>query len=259
MKKVLNNPDMPVGRLIKIKDFLPPPETWEKFVKKSLKKEKGDTHKKTIPIIHIIGLPGAGKTTLTQRLSKTLRVPIFRIGCYRARFSMTPIGEADAWTALFRGLSRRRWKNCIFETTGLNSRESFLRIALPFERMFTIKLEASRKTLARRIQKKKKKDHGCQWLYGTEYRDKYEFVRKLFNCFRKIPADCYIDTDRLTKAAVYKRAIREIRFMSGALTCHEEKVVARGEKQYVKGKGINWRKVKRGTTKSKGSDRNSRN
>jgi hypothetical protein len=83
-----------------------------------------------IPIIHIIGLPGSGKTTLAQKLSKKLKVPIFCIGYYRTRFPKTPIGEADAWLALFRKLSRSRWKNCILETTGLNSREGFLKTAL---------------------------------------------------------------------------------------------------------------------------------
>lgn len=157
---------------------------------------------KSIPIIHIIGFPGAGKTTLSQRLSKVLKVPILRIGQYRARFPKTPIGEADAWTTLFIELSRRQWKYCILETTGLNSREKFLRTALPFGQMFTIKLEASRKTLASRIRKKKKEDWGGHWFYSAEYRDKYEFVRKLFKYFRKIPANCYINTNRLTKAGV---------------------------------------------------------
>ncbi len=165
---------------------------------------------RTIPIIHIIGLPGAGKTTLARGLSKTLQVPVLCIGRHRTRFPQTPIGEADAWIALFQELSRRRWKNCILETTGLNCREEFLRTALPFEWVFTIKLDASRKTLAARIRKKKKRDRGGRWFYGAEYRNKYEFVRKLFKPFRKIPANCYINTDRLTSAAVYKLALREI-------------------------------------------------
>jgi len=167
-------------------------------------------HKWTVPVIHIIGLPGAGKTTLARRLSKVLRVPVFCVGRHRVRFPQTPIGEADAWVTVFRELSRLRWKNCILETTGLNSREAFLRTALPFEQMFTIKLEASRKTLALRIRKKKKKDQGGQWLYSAEYRDKYEFVRKLFKRFCKIPASCYINTNRLSESAVYRRAFKEI-------------------------------------------------
>ena len=169
--------------------------------------------KRTTPIIHIIGLPGAGKTTLARRLSKALQVPVLCIGRHRTRFPQTPIGEADAWVALFRELSRRRWKNCILETTGLNRREEFLRTALPFEQVFTIKLDASRKTLAARIRKKKKRDRGGRWFYGAEYRNKYEFVRKLLKRFRKISANCCINTDRLTKAAVYQQALEEINFM----------------------------------------------
>ena len=167
-------------------------------------------HKRTIPIIHIIGLPGAGKTTLAKRLGKTLKVPVFCIGYYRARFPQTALGEADAWIALFLELSQRGWKNCILETTGLNSREAFLRTALPFEQIFTIKLEASRKTLNLRIRKKKKGDRGNRWLYSAKYRNKYEFARKFFKSFCRIPANCYIDTNRLTKAAVYLRAFKEI-------------------------------------------------
>jgi len=62
-----------------------------------------------IPIIHIIGLPGSGKTTLSRKLSGKLKVPVLRIGYHRALFPETPIGEADAWVALFRQLSLRRW------------------------------------------------------------------------------------------------------------------------------------------------------
>ncbi len=171
--------------------------------------------RKIFPIIHIIGLPGAGKTTLALKLSRALKLPILRIGYHRARFPMTPIGEADAWIALFKELSCRRWKNCILETTGLNSRGEFLRKALPFEHIFTIKLEASRKTLVRRIRKKKKEERGGSWLYSAVYKNKYEFVRKLFKPFRKIPADYRINTNRLDEIVVYRKALKEIKFMGG--------------------------------------------
>ncbi len=164
----------------------------------------------TTPIIHIIGLPGSGKTTLARRLSKVLKIPILCIGRHRARFPKMPIGEADAWVALFRELSRHRWKNCILETTGLNCREGFLRSALPFEAIFTIKLEASRKTLFRRIGKKNRKEQGGEWLYSGAYRDKYEFVRKLFKNFGKVHADCYIDTNQLSEINVFRKAFGKI-------------------------------------------------
>jgi hypothetical protein len=166
--------------------------------------------KQAVPIIHIIGLPGAGKTTLARGLSKVLKIPILCIGRHRAQFPKTPIGEAGAWLALFRELSHHRWKNCILETTGLNSRGGFLRSALPFGQIVTIKLEASRKTLFRRIGLKRKKDRGGQWFYSAAYRDKYEFVRKLFKNFSKVHADCYIDTNRLSEINVFRKAFNKI-------------------------------------------------
>jgi hypothetical protein len=96
------------------------------------------------------------------------------------------------------------------ETTGLNCREGFLRSILPFGQIVTIKLEASRKTLFRRIGRKKKKDRGGQWLYNATYRDKYEFVQKLFKNFSKVHADYYIDTDRLSKVDVFRKAFDKI-------------------------------------------------
>ena len=173
--------------------------------------------KRKFPIIHIIGLPGAGKTTLARSLSKRLKLPIYRIGTYRARFPMTPVGEADAWLALFRDLSSCRWKNCILETTGLNCRESFLKVALPLGQKITIKLEASREILYQRIQQKKKAEQGGDWFYGSQYRDKYEFVRKLFKPFQKIQAECCINTNLLTKREVYQKAWREIKIFASMM------------------------------------------
>lgn len=123
---------------------------------------------------------------------------------------MTAIGEANAWLALFRDLSRRKWQNCILETTGVNIRESFLQTALPLGQILTIKLGAGRKTLYQRIRQKKKREQGGQWLYSAQYRDKHEFVRKLFKRFQTIPSDRYIDTGNRDKAEVYQMALNEI-------------------------------------------------
>lgn len=120
---------------------------------------------------------------------------------------MSLIGEADTWVALFRDLSKRKWKNCILETTGLNSRECFLRAAFPFLRRITIKLEAPRNVLYARIRKKRKKEQGGEWLFGEAYQDKHEFVKKLFEDFKKIPAEIRINTSRLGAGDVFKTVL----------------------------------------------------
>ena len=88
----------------------------------------------------------------------------------------------------------------MFETTGLNSRESFLKAAFPFLRRITIKLEAPRKVLYARIREKRKSERGGEWLFGEAYQDKHEFVKKLFGDFKKIPAEVRIDTSEVPRS-----------------------------------------------------------
>lgn len=164
----------------------------------------------SFPIIHIIGLPGAGKTTLAEKLSKKYSLPIFRIGKYRLKYPPSAIGETDAWLALYRALSKRKWRNCILETTGLNQRESFLRTALPFAQIVTIKLEAPKKVLYKRIERKRKEDRGGEWSFSIEYPNKYEFVKKLYKEFERLPAEIRIDTTKLGINKVYQATIKEL-------------------------------------------------
>ena len=162
------------------------------------------------PIIHIIGLPGAGKTTLAKKPSSRLNLPVLRIGEYRSKYPPSPIGEADAWVALYRELSKRKWRNCIVETCSLNRRECFLKVAPPFSQTITVKLEAPRKILYRRIGEKKKRERGGEWLFSAEYPGKYEFVRNLYSEFRKLPSDIRIDTTKLKPIEVFEIALEKI-------------------------------------------------
>lgn len=165
------------------------------------------------PVIHIIGLPGAGKTTLAGKLAKKWNLPVYRIGNFRSKFPSSVIGEADAWTALFFALSKKRWSNCILETTGLNRRESFLTAALPFDKIVKIKLHAKKSVLYARVKKKPKNEQGSDgWVFGDNYKDKYEFIRKLSEEFKKVPATIIIDTSKLTAREVYRTTVKELSF-----------------------------------------------
>ena len=174
--------------------------------------ESAHTMRTRFPIIHIIGLPGAGKTTLGKKLSKKYHLPVFYIGAYRSKFPSSEEGEADAWVALFKDLSKRKWANCILETTGLNSRELFLKAAFPFSKIISIKLIAQRKILYERIGKKKKNERGGEWLFSDDFQDKYEFVRKMFKHFKDVPSEIEIDTTKLTLREVFEKAKGELVF-----------------------------------------------
>ena len=67
-----------------------------------------------------------------------------------------------------------------------------------------------RKILYERIRKKKKHDQGGEWIFSVAYRDKYEFVRKLFKSFKTAPADIIIDTSAMTPPEVYKLALKKL-------------------------------------------------
>ena len=66
----------------------------------------------------------------------------------------------------------------------------------------------------------------------------------------RMPSSLYKETVKLCK----KRYISISSFIRGlimeqiesTLTTEEEKFVAKGEREYIKGKGTNWRKIKRG-------------
>jgi len=66
----------------------------------------------------------------------------------------------------------------------------------------------------------------------------------------RMPSSLYEEIAKLCKKRYMSISsfIREllIEQVEGSLTAEEGKIVAEGERQYLKGKGINWRKVRRG-------------
>lgn len=178
------------------------------------------TKEKSFPVIHIIGLPGAGKTTLAGKLAKKWDLPVYRIGDFRGKFPSSATGEADAWIALFHVLSKNRWSNCILETTGLNGRETFLKMAFPVSRIVIIKLDAKKRILYTRVRKKPESEQGNNyWIFGHSYKDKCDFIRKLYGEFKKVYAPIVIDTNNLTAQEVYKTAVKEFLSYMEVLWC----------------------------------------
>ncbi len=66
----------------------------------------------------------------------------------------------------------------------------------------------------------------------------------------RMPSSLYEETAKLCKKRYVSISsfVREliVEQIESALTLAEQKIVVEGERQYSKGKGTNWRKVKRG-------------
>lgn len=167
-----------------------------------------------MPILHIIGLPGAGKTTLCRQLGPLLGWEVLRIGQFRRLRPPSETGEADAWLALYQALSRCRWEQVILETTGLNGRLCFLRQAFAPGRVVTLKLSCCRDELLRRIERRPAGEETNPWFYADCLPDRQAFISRLFEQFTKLPAELETDTTWLTPDEVFAQAVEKIKAWS---------------------------------------------
>lgn len=66
----------------------------------------------------------------------------------------------------------------------------------------------------------------------------------------RMPSSLYEEAVKLCRKRYVSMSsfIREliIEQVEGSFTPQEKKIIAEGEKQYLKGKGVNWRRIKRG-------------
>lgn len=161
-------------------------------------------------ILHVVGLPGAGKTTLTARLGPHLGWEVLRIGRFRRLFPPTATGEAEAWLALYRELSQQSWDRVILETTGLNGRLCFLYRALPPSQILTLKLVCSVEELFRRVKLKPPGEEMEPWAYRDTLPDRETFIREFFDLFAALSAEIEIDTTHLSPEGVFARAVEEL-------------------------------------------------
>jgi len=162
-------------------------------------------------ILHVIGLPGAGKTTLTSRLGPHLGWEVLQIGRFRRGFPPTAEGEADAWLALYQELSRHGWDRVILETSGLNGRLCLLHQALLPGRILTLKLICSKEELLRRVKLKPSKEKAEPWVYRDTLPDRETFIARFFEPFAALPAEIEIDTTRLSPEEVFACAVERLK------------------------------------------------
>jgi hypothetical protein len=81
---------------------------------------------------------------------------------------------------------------------------------LPFDRIITVKLEASRKVLMQRIGLKKKSEQGGKWLYSGHFKNKCDFVNKMYPAFKEVVYRFVIKTDKMTKKEVFEAVLNRI-------------------------------------------------
>lgn len=161
-------------------------------------------------VIHLMGLPGAGKSTLAHRLVSHLNwARSFRIGTYHKRFPETEEGDREAWRQMQADMEAADWSKFICESTGLNARWEEIFARCRREGFVTLKLECRREELIRRIALKSVADqsHG-DWSPRSRFRNKIEFVEAVYDDFQKQAADCILDTNRTSCDEVCELATR---------------------------------------------------
>lgn len=178
-------------------------------------------------IVHVTGLPGAGKTTLTQKLGPRLDWDVLTIGRFRNDHPPTVEGELDAWLDLYRALSERDWREVLLETSGVNGRLCLLKTLGP-TRVVTVKLACRREVLLRRVHDRDRardredaRDRGedgddreteeAPWVYADTLPDRATFIDRFFDRFARMPGQVGVDTSDLGPPEVLERVVAGLR------------------------------------------------
>lgn len=139
--------------------------------------------------IYICGQIASGKSTISEELSKELKLPYFKIDRYREKFT----NDKDAWHEIINEL--KVTDSYIFESTGLSKRmEQLIINDIKFNRkFFVVKLVCSKETALMRV-----KTRGYtfpKWEYSISIEESIQWVDKEIN---KLDADLEIDTDKIS-------------------------------------------------------------
>jgi hypothetical protein len=149
-----------------------------------------------MPVIHLMGLPGSGKTTLAQHLLQHLEWKhSFRIGTFHKRFPSSAEGGQAAWNAMLAEMAETGWDRFIFESTGVNPRWDKVIERCGRDKIISFKLNCRLPELLRRISLKSPDDQGHgDWQPPSRFRNKAEFVQAVFSEFSRIRAEVIVDT-----------------------------------------------------------------
>lgn len=150
-------------------------------------------------IINIVGISGAGKTTLAKRLSKEYNLKILSISEYRNKYH----DETTAWQELAKQVS----DNTIIDTSGLNP---CLTMVLPKNRneYITILVKC---TLSKATKRNKNRKEGY-FPYTISREELNKSFQREINKGRYFgyPANITINTTNKTKKAIYKEVIEHL-------------------------------------------------
>lgn len=166
-----------------------------------------------ITILHVIGLPGAGKTTLTTELGPHLGWPVTSISEHRRRQPPTFSGEMDAWLSLYSTLSERGWSQTIVETSGLNARACLIEPRLGLRRLATVKLTCQAELLHERVRAREAargEDDEGSWAFEASIPDRHVFIDRFEAPFDELPAIIEVDTTERPPAKVLERVLEEL-------------------------------------------------
>ncbi len=146
-------------------------------------------------IINMVGISGAGKTTLAQQLSKEYKLKLLSISDYRNKYH----NELMAWQKMAEQVSN----NTIIDTSGLNK---FLSVTLSKikDGYITILLKCTTAEATKRNKDKKEGYFPYKISREQFNRNAQKAIQK--NFYFGAPADIIINTTDKTKTTVYEEA-----------------------------------------------------
>lgn len=157
-----------------------------------------------------MGLPGAGKSTLTDELSGWLGWPVLSIGSFRREQPPDRVGEAQAWEAFYEAIVGNGCSDVIVETSGLNGRLARLDEEAPRDRRVRIKLVCRRELLHERVEDRDEGKAPEPWAYSASIPDRHVFIDRFHETMERLPADIKVDTGKHGAQAVFGIVSQEV-------------------------------------------------